>query len=328
VQRHESTLFGLVKNRRTFGALLAAVVVLTRPAQAEITRIEIDKARSEAVQGGKAFGSAGAYERLLGLAYGELDPKDRRNALIQDIQLAPKNVRGNVEYVTTFAFIKPANVSKASGLLFYESVNRSNELTPRFLRGGDETGDEFLMKRGVMILRSGWQGDIPADEKGVWGGKTFSIQVPIAKNPDGSSITGRVLLQFLNVKGNTSPLMVYSRPTAYRPATLDTKQATLTSTTSLSNDGKIGPVTTIPTTDWAWADCTQTPFPGTPDPTKICLENGFDPTLLYQLVFTAKDPLVLGIGFAATRDIVSFFRRATRRTARARPIRSPARSRA
>jgi hypothetical protein len=297
-----STLLGWIKGPRTFKALLALAVFLPRPLHAQITRVVIDPMRSEAVEGGKVFGSAGAYERLIGFAYGELDPNDRRNALIQDIQLAPQNARGKVEYVTAFSLIKPADVSKASGLLFYEVVNRGNEGRAR---------DEFLMKRGAVILRSGWQGDIPATDEGAWGGKTYSVRVPVAKNPDGSSITGPVLIQFWNMVGNTSPLMVLRRPTAYRPASMDTRQATLTSTTSLSNDGQMGPVTTVPSTEWAWANCTETPFPGNPDPTKICLKNGFDSALLYQLVFTAKDPLVLGVGFAATRDIVSFFRRAT-----------------
>src|SRR5690606_33797820 len=55
-------------------------------------------------------------------------------------------------------------------------------------------------------------------------------------------------------------------------------------------------------------DCSSVPFPGTPDPTRICLKDGFDPTLMYELFYTVKDPLVLGIGLAATRDISSFLR--------------------
>ena len=294
----DCTLIELVQSRVACG-LLALAVFFPHPVEAQITRIVIDPVRSEMVAGGKSFGSAGAYERLIGFAYGELDPEDRRNALIQDIKLAPKNARGRVEYVTTFTLIKPRDVSKAGGLLYYEVVNRGNE------GGGNDT---FLMNRGAMVLRSGWQGDIPASDEGAWGGKTYSIQVPTARNPDGSSITGPVLLQFWNLQGNTSPLTVLRRPAAYRPASMDTKHATLMSTTSLSNDGKMGPVNTIASTEWAWADCTETPFPGEPDPTRICLKNGFDPSLLYQLVYTAKDPLVLGIGFAATRDLVSFFR--------------------
>ncbi|HTA44538.1 MAG TPA: alpha/beta hydrolase domain-containing protein, partial [Bryobacteraceae bacterium] len=88
-----------------------------------------------------------------------------------------------------------------------------------------------------------------------------------------------------------------------RPATLDTTKATLTRQTS-----EYGQTVPIPSTDWAFADCATVPFPGTPDPSKICAKAGFDPAYLYQLVFTAKDPLVLGIGYAATRDLNSFLR--------------------
>ena len=80
--------------------------------------------------------------------------------------------------------------------------------------------------------------------------------------------------------------------------------------TSETQTGVRSGVVNIASTDWAFADCRTTPFPGTSDPTRICLKNGFDPTLLYELVYTAKDPLVLGVGMAAMRDVVSFFRHA------------------
>src|SRR5207247_9909656 len=97
----------------------------------------------------------------------------------------------------------------------------------------------------------------------------------------------------------------------YKPLSLDTSKATLTTHTSETIEVVIGDPETIPATDWAWAKCTAAnPFPGTPDPTQICVKNGFDPRLLYQVVFTAKDPYVLGIGFAAFRDVAAFFRNA------------------
>ena len=65
----------------------------------------------------------------------------------------------------------------------------------------------------------------------------------------------------------------------------------------------------IAATAWAFADCTQTPFPGKPDPAKLCLKDGFDPASLYELTYIAKDPPVHGIGFAATRDLIAFLRR-------------------
>jgi hypothetical protein len=95
----------------------------------------------------------------------------------------------------------------------------------------------------------------------------------------------------------------------YKPASLDTKEASLTTHASETIDGQIGAIAEIAPGDWAFARCdADHPFPGTPDPKEICLKNGFDPNLLYQVVFTAKDPPVLGIGFAAFRDLGSFFK--------------------
>ena len=274
-------------------ALTAALAV---PANAKIKRIVIDKSRGESpAYSGKSFGQIGQYEKIVGRAYGELDPRDPRNAILTDIQLAPRNERGMVEYVATFTLIKPIDMRKASNVLLYEVVNRGRKLEP----GGSD--------RGYSYLFSGWQGDIPpADSTENQGPET--IEVPIARNPDGSPITGRVLARIVNTSGSTAPLYVFTRPVPYLPASLDTKQATLTARASETTEGVSSPVSIVPSSDWAWADCNRVPFPGEPDPRKICVKNGFDPTLLYQLVFTAKDPLVLGIGFAATRDIVSFFR--------------------
>jgi len=284
--------------RFAIGLLTFTIFAAAIPAGAKVKRIVIDKARSESpTYGGRSFGKAGQYEKIVGRAYGELDPKDPHNTIIQDIQLAPRNSRGMVEYVATFTLLKPIDLSKASNVLLYEVVNRGRKLEA----GGSD--------RGYTYLFSGWQGDIPA-ETSIGGEEAETIQVPVARNPDGSSITGPVLVRIKNTSGSTSPLFVYSRPVPYLPATLDTRQATLTTRASENIDGAGGPLSTIPSSDWAWADCAQTPFPGKPDAAKICLKKGFDPTLLYQLVFTAKDPLVLGVGFAATRDIVSFFRHA------------------
>jgi hypothetical protein len=278
--------------------MCAAALLCALPATAKVKRIVIDKTKSESPAfSGKSFGKTGPYEKIVGRAFGELDPKDPHNTIIQDIQLAPRNSRGMVEYVATFTLTKPVNMDKSSKVMLYEVANRGRKVE---IEGG-EHGDTFLS--------SGWQGDIPFATS-LDPDAPETLQVPIAKNPDGSPVTGPVLGRIKNTRGSTAYMLVYSRPIPYLPASLDTTKATLTSRTSETTDGASGPLTTIPSSDWAWADCTRTPFPGTADPTKVCLKNGFDPSLLYQLVFTAKDPLVLGIGFAATRDIVSFFRNA------------------
>jgi hypothetical protein len=272
-------------------------------ADARVTRVVVDAARSESPAfDGKSFGPGLKYERIEGRIYGELDPKDRRNAIIQDIELAPTNAQGKVEYVATFTLLKPIDMARSSGVLVYEVVNRGASIVPRRYENGD------------VFLFSGWQGDIPFGGKSIYGLPGETIQVPIARNADGSPVTGPVLARFSNMPTglNTLPLRAatgyVSSGDAPVPVDLDTSHATLTSRSYESVTGASGPVTTISPQDWAWADCTDTPFPGKPDSKKICLRNGFDPRLLYQLAYQGKDPLVLGVGLAATRDINSFFR--------------------
>jgi hypothetical protein len=136
------------------------------------------------------------------------------------------------------------------------------------------------------------------------------VKVPVAKNPDGSSITGRVMGRILNASGvNSQPLIVHSNPVPYKPATLDTTQATLVTRVHETIEGVVTGETAIASADWAWASCdAANPFPGTPDPTQICVNGGFLPNRVYQVVFTTQDPPVLGIGFAAFRDLGSFFK--------------------
>lgn len=285
---------------------IVAVLLLAHPASARVTRVVVDKSRSESPAfDGKEFGNGIKYERISGEIYGELDPKDRRNAIIQDIALAPVNDHGKVEYVATFTLIKPVDMAKSSGLLLYEVVNRGAAILPKRY----DSGDVFLV--------SGWQGDIPFHGKSIYGSPGETIRVPAARNPDGSSITGPVLARFSNMAPGLNSLPLRAA-TGYAtsgdaplPVDLDTAHASLISRSYESVTGAASASTEVPSRDWAWGDCSNSPFPGKPDPKTICLRNGFDPHLLYQLVYRGKDPLVLGIGLAAMRDINSFFHYAT-----------------
>lgn len=287
---------------RVVTSVTAAVFILAvgKSAHAEVKKIVVEKKVSPAFDGA-TFGAAGQYETLAGRAYGELDPQDPHNALITDIRLAPKNANGKVEYVASFYLVKPIDMSKSSHLMWHDVPNR----------GGRITINPAERLSGDIGLSSGWQGD--SSGRTVPGPDNEYVIVPVAKNADGSPVTGPAVARIFNAQGPESrPLWVDQNPYPYKPLTLDTTKATLTTHASEKPDGTIGATTTIPSTDWAWAKCSAaSPFPGTPDPTQICLKNGFDPKLLYQLTFTAKDPYVLGIGFAAFRDVAAFFRNAT-----------------
>jgi hypothetical protein len=271
-------------------------------AEARVTRIAVDTVVSPAFAGA-TFGDAGQYETLAGRVFGELDPNDPHNLVINDLELAPRNARGKVEYMATFFIVKPIDMAKASGLLWQDVPNR----------GGRVTISTDLRRAGDVGLSSGWQGDNSGQtaHQPAPGNTNDYAVVPIARNPDGTPITGPVMGRILNPPAgpNSSPIVEHSNPLPYKPVTLDTAQASLTELESETIDGRVLASRTIPSADWAWARCSASnPFPGTPDATQICLRNGFTASRAYQVVFTAKDPYILAVGAAAFRDAASFFR--------------------
>ena len=280
-------------------AAAAALLVAAPPSTARVTGITI--LSTTPLFDGRVFGDAGAYERVRGIATGELDPLDPHNAVITDIALAERNASGRVAYTTTFTLFKPVDMSRSSRVMVYEVVNRGNQIVPGFFNIGatasNPAGDGFLYRMGNVYLWSGWQGDIAFNPAA----STESIDVPSAPG-----VASPTFARFVTVQGNvnTRPLPGAGRT----PASLDTAQAVLISIARESNLGVRTGVQEIGSGDWAFADCGAAPFPGVPSAGHICLRNGFDPGLIYELVYTAKDPLVLGVGMAAMRDVASFFR--------------------
>ncbi|MEC4718025.1 alpha/beta hydrolase domain-containing protein [Noviherbaspirillum sp. CPCC 100848] len=259
---------------------------------------------------GTSYGSVGAYEQVTGTIKGEVDPKDPKNAIIQDLSLAPVNANGMVEYTADFVMLKPKDMSKANGVLRYDAPNRGNILT--MINPAASPSDAVYLERGYVILYSAWQGDVPKSNP-----NRLTVSVPVARNPDGSSITGPYraeLVPSAAVPVMTLPGGVFNGTMIpYAPASLDNTQPGYALTRRAN---ETDPRTPVPASDWKFANCDSgdsgngaaNSFPGTPDPTRICLKGGFDPKYLYEIVYVAKDPLVMGVGLAALRDTVSFFR--------------------
>jgi hypothetical protein len=284
-----------------FAAAVAALVAWTPISEARVTSITI--LSTTPAFDGRVFGDVGAYEQVRGRVTGELDPLSRHNSVITDIELAPRNADGRVTYTATFTLLKPADMSKASGVLVYGISNRGGRALGFGNLGGSATnaGDGFDQKPGHTYLASGWQADLPFND-GLAAAET--IQVPVL-----TGVTEPTFARFVAVQGNenTRPLPGAGRT----PASLDTTQAKLISIERENNVGVRTGIVEIRSDEWAFANCATTPFPGTPSAAHICLKNGFNPNLIYELVYTAKDPLVLGIGMAAMRDVNSFFRYAS-----------------
>lgn len=232
------------------------------------------------------------YVVYTGVVYGELDPADKHNQLIQDLPLAPRNANGRVEYSATFTLYAPLHPAPKAALI-YEVVNRGHSLMPREYANGD------------YFLLSGWQGDLPAHLKE----RVERLNVPIARNADGTAITGPAFARWWDLKGGQKTLDLYEsmtykgNDTPPAPVDFSTEHAHLIVRDYEDSYGATGIENEVPANEWRWGGCEEKPSAG-----KICLKKGADPALQYELRYTAKDPLVLGIGLAAVRDINSFFR--------------------
>ncbi|QJR12199.1 hypothetical protein DSM104443_03284 [Usitatibacter rugosus] len=276
------------------GAVAAALAAPT--AQARITKIEITS-RGPAF-GGAEFPGVGAYEKLVGVASGEVSPVSASNNMIIDIGLAPRNARGNVEYKFDFYILKPLDLSKGNHRVMYEPPNRGGKQFGGFNRttGGNDPSatsnplGQFLAPRGYTMVFSGW--DYAAGTSNANG--TATITLPVARNPDGTSITGPSY-EYIVMGNATTTSYTLSYPAA---STTDKSTAKLTTRKHLDD-----PATTVAATGWDFVDATHIKL--LPDGT------AFNANDIYEFTYTAKDPTVNGLGMAAVRDWNSFLRNAT-----------------
>ena len=260
-----------------------------------IQRIEIDPERSESPTfEGRSFGSVGQYEKLRGTAYGELDPADPRNAIITDIELAPVNERGMVEYSTDIFILKPISLDLGNRRVILDFNNRGgmrvgllNEARAiNNPTSADDAGTGFVMEMGYAVVGNGW--DISAR-----GHDSMTINVPVATN-NGATITGPSY-EYIVFDNETTAIS----DLAYAAATLDQAQARLTVKERLDDT----PVE-IPASGWEYTSNEGRAIRLLPEGTP------FKQSHIYEFTYTAKDPLVSGIGLAATRDFLSFLRHA------------------
>jgi hypothetical protein len=267
---------------------LCVLVTAAAPVQARIKKIQIT-AKESPTFGGYSWPGVGQYEKIVGKAFGELDPNDPKNSVIVDLQLAPRNAAGKVEYSFDFYILKPVDLSKGNHKMLYEPPNRGRKTIAALNRGvgGDDPGsvkdpsllaNAFLMPQGYSIAFSGW--DLSAGTSTA--GYNTTITLPVAKNPDGSPITGPSYEYIVSA----AP----SYELTYPAATLDKSNATLTHRVHLNDKPD-----KVPASGWQYnADGTAIEL--LPAGTRFVAND------IYEFSYTAKDPTVNGVGFAAVRD--------------------------
>jgi len=280
---------------RPSSAIAVALVMagLSAPAFADVTRLEI--ARREVVLQGRAFGAAGPYEKLVGTVHFALDPSAPRNQHIVDLGLAPRNARGLVEFSADVYVLKPVDPAKGNGRLLYEAGNRGTKrILPVFQNGvgADDPsteadfGNGALMQQGFTLVWMGWQWDVPAGR--------MRMAIPIATEA-GRTITGLVRGNIIPGANATTALIADRGHEAYPVVDPDGREHVLYVRT-LPTDA----LTVVPRERWRFT------APGT-----LTLDGGFEAGRIYDVVYRARDPRVVGVGLAGTRDLISFFKHAT-----------------
>ena len=263
-------------------------------------RFRIDK--REPFADGMEFGDVGSYERLVGSVEFAVDPDEPAYQMVVDLEHAPRNDQGLVEFSTDLVLLKPVDMERSNRRLLYDVNNRGNKRVLAFFNDGPSTNDPqtvqdagngYLMRRGYAVAWSGWQGDI------LPGNSRMTIRVPIADD-----IQGRLRAEFIATEPGVScfPLSGNSYSWSYPTTSMDTASATFTMRQH-ETDERVP----ISPDEWEYAVPDSN---GEPVPSAIhCyLHTGFKPGWIYELVYEAKDPHVMGLGFTGMRDLLSFFR--------------------
>ncbi len=255
---------------------------LSLPLLAAVTHIYVGE-RTDFAEG-KSFGPAGPYERFTAKAHFEIDPKLPANQLITDISLAPVNERGMVEFSADIIVLKPRDSKKGNGTILFEVPNRGGQGALsmfNFGQGSTGAGDGYLMREGYTVIWCGWQPDIPrANAAGL------RLYAPNAKG-----VKGLVRSEII-VDAKTNSAALGDRNHVPYPV-LHPEDPSLRLTV---RDGALGKRSTVPRKSWRI------------DGDNVVLETGFEPGRVYELVYTSQDPWIIGLGPAAIRDLISFFK--------------------
>jgi hypothetical protein len=257
--------------------------------------------------GGDAFAEVGAYECLNASAFCDLDPTHPLNQAIVNLAHAPRDAGGCVAYRVDVCLIKPINLARGNGWLLYELPNRGTKRAIQRINNAPpsnrpasraDVGNGFLMRRGFTLAWSGWQGELARDP-----GRML-CDLPIATD-GGRPITGTAREEFILdaagvVREDTNAPLVeidatrFVAPLHYPAADLDPRAATLTLRVRPGD-----PRVASPGLSWRWLD---------PMRIEITRPEGFDRGAIFEFIYTARDPIVLGVGLAAIRDVVAFLR--------------------
>ncbi len=266
----------------SFPARYLVLPCLLSSLAAQVSSVEIES-RSE-IADGRVFGEIGAYEQIEGRIHFALDPDNPFNQRIVDLGLAPRNERGLVEAVGDLVVLQPVDAEKRKGLALVEVSNRGGRASLGYFNragGRNPFGDGFLMRMGLTIIWVGWQHDVP---------RGLRLEVPIARAGD-ESITGLVRADWTVEQREEELGLGHRNHRAYSPVDPESEENLLT-----WRDGRDAERVEVSVDLWDFSE----------DGSAITLAGGFQAGRIYELVYRAKDPAVLGLGLTAIRDTISY----------------------
>jgi hypothetical protein len=286
---------------RACSLLLAGLALCgSDPARAELTRIQVGS-RTD-VLAGKPFGTVGAYEKIIGKAFFAVDPLHPANAAIVDLDKAPRDAQGRVNFSADLYALIPKDAARGNGVALIEVLNRGSkllhglvDLAPRLVINDPiaeaDFGDGFLLRHGYALVWVGWQFDIPSR------GGLMGLDAPPVLD-QGRSVTGWVTTQFVpDSAADTYPLDLAKGADTTRYAPVDPASSANTLTV---RDGYRADPQAIPRELWQFGRAVGGRV--APDVAAIFLKGGFASGQVYQLSYEARGAVVAGLGFAALRD--------------------------
>ena len=278
-------------------------------------RVELQIAERIPFAEDHAFGDVGAYERLSGRARFAVDPRAAAQRDVADLEYAKMDDDGLVRFAADFMILKPREMQRGNRRAFYDYGNRGHKRALQFFNDAPHSnapitpahaGNGFLMRRGYTLCWLAWEGDmLPGDGRMV-------LDVPVATD-NGEPITGRIRTEYIaDTHGITCfPLSGRIAAHSYAAVSLDNGDTVLTRRRYPYDRPEV-----IPHDQWRFAraefgvggETQSVERAVVPSTRHIFLPAGFEPGWIYELLYTARDPLVHGLGHVAVRDFISFLK--------------------
>src|SRR5215472_4800552 len=278
-------------------------------------RVELSISERFTFADGHEFGAVGAYERLVGRARFAVDPSAPPQRGITDLDNARPDADGLVRFTGDFSILKPADPSRGNRRIFFDYGNRANKRMLQFFNDASASNDPrtlanagngFLMRRGYTVVWLAWQGDL------LPGNGRMLLDLPVARERS-RPITGPVRVEYIASRPGiaTFPLSGHASTRSHPTVSLDPREASLTRR-RYPYDKRIP----VPPENWCFArveggaglDNQGAEQALVASDTHIHIPGGFEPGWIYELVYTGRDRLMLGLGHAAVRDFISFLR--------------------